>query len=73
MLSETLQEDMPLNMFVYPVRQGAALPEVFTQFAVVPDAPLSLPPEEIAANRDAVDRRVDRHACCGERRGRRHP
>ena len=52
MLSDTWQADIPLNMFVYPVRQGVALPEVFS-LSSVPDAPLSVPPEEIDANRDA--------------------
>ena len=52
MLSDTWQADIPLNMFVYPVRQGVALPEVFS-LSSVPDAPLSLPPEEIDANREA--------------------
>ena len=52
MLSETWQADIPLNMFVYPVREGVALPEVFS-LSSVPDAPLSLPPEEIDANREA--------------------
>ena len=52
MLSDTWQADIPLNMFVYPVRQGVALPEVFS-LSSVPDAPLSVPPEEIDANREA--------------------
>jgi thiamine transport system substrate-binding protein len=34
------------------VRSGATLPEAFTQFAVVPPTPLSLPPKDIASNRD---------------------
>lgn len=52
LLSPTFQADMPLNMFVYPVRQGVALPEEFERFAVVPDEPLSLPPDEIDAGRE---------------------
>jgi thiamine transport system substrate-binding protein len=52
MLSDTWQADIPLNMFVYPVRQGVALPEVFS-LSSVPDAPLSVPPEEIGTNREA--------------------
>ena len=35
---------MPLNMFVYPVLPDAALPDVFTKYAVVPATSLSLPP-----------------------------
>ena len=52
LVSKRFQEDMPLNMYVYPVLSGAALPEVFTKFAVVPSAPLTLPPADIAAHRE---------------------
>jgi thiamine transport system substrate-binding protein len=52
LLSKPFQEDMPLNMYVYPVMPDAALPEVFTKYAVVPATSLSLPPKDIAANRD---------------------
>lgn len=53
MLSKTFQEDMPLNMFVYPVNQTAQLPEVFIQHAQVVDNPSILPYEEITTNREA--------------------
>ena len=52
MLSRRFQEDVPLSMFVFPVVRGARLPPEFRMFAVVPDDPLELPPEEIEANRD---------------------
>ena len=39
-------------MFVYPVRDGVALPEAFAEHAIVPRAPLQLPAAEIDANRD---------------------
>lgn len=52
MLSKEFQEDMPLNMFVYPVNQTAQLPEVFVQHAQVADQPASITYEDIAANRD---------------------
>jgi len=52
MLSERFQEDIPLSMFVFPVNRDAELPSEFERFAVVPDAPLDLPPEEIDANRE---------------------
>ncbi len=52
LVTKRFQEDMPLNMFVYPVRSDAVLPDVFQRFAVVPAAPLSVPPKDIAANRD---------------------
>ena len=35
LLGKAFQEDMPLNMYVYPVVTGATLPDVFTKFAVV--------------------------------------
>ncbi len=37
MLSQRFQEDIPLNMFVYPVRRGAALPSEFLDFADIPE------------------------------------
>jgi thiamine transport system substrate-binding protein len=52
MLSERFQEDIPLNMFVFPVRDGVELPELFARFAEVPEQPLSLPPDEIGENRE---------------------
>ncbi len=32
LVGKTFQEDMPLNMFVYPVREGAQVPAEFTEF-----------------------------------------
>lgn len=52
MLSERFQEDVPLQMFVYPVNPDADLPDEFVNYAQAPDQPATLPPEEIAANRD---------------------
>jgi thiamine transport system substrate-binding protein len=52
LVAKRFQEDMPLNMFVYPVRTEATLPAVFQRFAVVPAAPLSVAPADIAKNRD---------------------
>jgi thiamine transport system substrate-binding protein len=52
LVSRPFQEDMPLNMFVFPVLRDAALPAEFTSFAVVPAQPLSLPPADIDANRE---------------------
>lgn len=51
MLSETFQEDIPLNMFVFPANAEAELPEVFTQWTSVPDTPVTVDPAEIEANR----------------------
>ena len=52
MLSKRFQEDIPLQMFVFPARRDAMLPAEFEQFAVVPESPLELPPEEIEENRE---------------------
>ena len=52
MLSEKFQADVPLQMFVFPVRDGTPLPAVFTKFAQVAPKPLSLPASEIGARRD---------------------
>ncbi|MCY3894284.1 MAG: thiamine ABC transporter substrate-binding protein [Acidimicrobiaceae bacterium] len=52
MLSETWQNDVPLNMFVYPVIESATLPPEFVEHTAVPPHPLMLDPAEIEANRD---------------------
>jgi thiamine transport system substrate-binding protein len=52
MLSKQFQEDIPLQMFVFPAREDASLPPEFEKFALVPVSPLELPPEEIEANRE---------------------
>jgi len=52
MLSERFQADIPLQMFVFPVRDGTPLPPVFAKFAEVPASPLSLPASEIGRHRD---------------------
>lgn len=52
LLSATFQEDMPLNMFVFPVRADAELPAVFVEHAATPDDPFVVAPDDIGANRD---------------------
>jgi len=52
MLSQAFQQDVPLQMFVFPVRDGVALPAVFEKFADQPRDPLSLPASEIGRRRD---------------------
>jgi thiamine transport system substrate-binding protein len=52
MLGRQFQEDMPLQMFVYPVNTEAKLPDSFVKYAQVPQQPASLSPADIAANRD---------------------
>jgi thiamine transport system substrate-binding protein len=53
LLSPTFQEDIPLNMFVFPALASAALPEVFIDFVQKPEDPHQLDPAEIEANRNA--------------------
>jgi thiamine transport system substrate-binding protein len=52
MLSVPFQEDIPLQMFVFPVNQEANLPDAFLEHVQIPDQPASLPPELIDANRE---------------------
>jgi thiamine transport system substrate-binding protein len=52
MLSEQFQADMPLQMFVFPAREGTALPKVFEQFSDFPEKPYTLSPTKIGAGRD---------------------
>ena len=52
MLGDTFQADIPLQMWVYPARQGAPLPEVFTKHAAVPTDAVSITPEQIEAGRE---------------------
>ncbi|MER5404674.1 thiamine ABC transporter substrate-binding protein [Streptomyces sp. NPDC002769] len=52
LISFRFQEDMPLNMFVYPVRETAKVPEVFVKFGPQAAHPETLAPAEIAKNRD---------------------
>jgi len=53
MLSETFQEDIPLHMFVFPANENAELPEVFAEFAIVPEDPVTVDYTAIEANREA--------------------
>jgi thiamine transport system substrate-binding protein len=52
MLSPQFQEDMPLQMFVYPVNSNAALPEEFTLHVTLPTETISVDPQAIAKNRE---------------------
>ena len=52
MLDIEFQEDIPLNMFVFPANREATLPAVFVEHAVVPASPASLDPETIDTNRE---------------------
>lgn len=53
MLSEAVQADVPLQMFVYPAAPEAPLPELFTQFAEQPTVTGQLDADSIDANREA--------------------
>jgi len=52
MLSIQFQEDIPLNMWVFPANRSATLPQVFADFAQVPENPAFVSPEDIAAHRN---------------------
>jgi len=52
LISERFQADVPLSMFVYPVRRGVALPPEFVAHAVAPGDVAELAPDVIGANRD---------------------
>ena len=52
MLSPQFQEDMPLQMFVFPVNPKAQLPEAYQKFAQIPDEPAVLDSAWIAENRE---------------------
>lgn len=53
LLSEEVQADVPLSMYVYPVRDGVALPEVFTAHAAAPTTVAELAPAAIDEDREA--------------------
>jgi thiamine transport system substrate-binding protein len=53
MLSVPFQEDIPLQMFVFPVNSEAKLPQVFIDNVQIPDQPASLPSGRIDQNREA--------------------
>ena len=60
MLTETFQNDVPLNMFVFPVIEGATLPDVFVEHAEIADDPFMVDPAEVEAQRNTwTDRWVE--------------
>ncbi|WP_329440685.1 thiamine ABC transporter substrate-binding protein [Streptomyces canus] len=52
LLTTEFQQDMPLNMFVYPVVNGAQVPAEFTQYGPQAKNPETMDPAKIADNRD---------------------
>ncbi|WAZ24433.1 thiamine ABC transporter substrate-binding protein [Streptomyces cinnabarinus] len=52
LVSKPFQDDMPLNMFVYPVREGAQVPQEFVKYGPRAEDPQTMDPEKIADHRD---------------------
>ena len=52
LLTREVQEDLPLNMFVFPVRSDAELNETFRRFLAVPQQPVQVDPARIASERE---------------------
>lgn len=59
LLSEQVQADIPLNMFVYPAVEGVELPDVFVQHAEVIDDPVVVDPFEFGEDRERAIERWD--------------
>ncbi len=52
MLERTFQEDIPLQMFVFPANKTAVLPAVFEKHARIAEHPVAISPQDIAAHRE---------------------
>ncbi|MBT7152770.1 MAG: thiamine ABC transporter substrate-binding protein [Deltaproteobacteria bacterium] len=52
MLDTSFQEDIPLQMFVFPSNRTARLPEVFTRHTVSAESPIMMSPVKIASERE---------------------
>jgi thiamine transport system substrate-binding protein len=52
MLSVPFQEELPLQMFVFPVNPEAQLPQVYQDFAEVPANPARMDAQTISDNRE---------------------
>jgi thiamine transport system substrate-binding protein len=52
MLSTRFQEDMPLQMYVFPVNPKAKLNETFQKYLALPQKPATVSPADIAAHRE---------------------
>ena len=50
--SAAFQNEVALNLFVWPARTDVEPPAEFTKYSVVVDDPLTVPPAEIAAHRE---------------------
>lgn len=52
MLSPAYQEDIPLNMYVFPVNKNAVLEETFQKYLEIPEITAKISPDMIAGNRE---------------------
>ena len=52
MLSQPFQEDIPLNMFVFPANENAELPPEFIKWAQIPAESAVIDPAQVEANRE---------------------
>ncbi|WP_433268505.1 thiamine ABC transporter substrate-binding protein [Actinosynnema sp. CS-041913] len=52
LLSEKFQAEVPGQMYVYPSREGVALPEAWTKAAPLPEKARTLPASQVDANRE---------------------
>lgn len=53
LLSDAVQDDIPVSMYMYPVSETATLPEEWTAFAPLADEPFEVSPDDISKNREA--------------------
>jgi thiamine transport system substrate-binding protein len=52
LLSPEFQEDMPMQMYVFPVNKKAEQPELFVKYALTPEKPVVMDYTEIEENRE---------------------
>lgn len=52
LISKKFQADMPLNMFVYPMREDAQIPEEITKYGAPAEDYETMAPKDIAKNRN---------------------
>ena len=52
MLSDAVQSALPESMYVFPVVESATVPKDWARFAIRPETPYEVAPDEIAANRE---------------------
>ena len=51
-LSDSMQAELPLNYFVFPINPRTPVPQVFIDHTIIPENPHTLDSEEIAENRE---------------------